>query len=171
MPAALRRTILGIVAYNADAATWDKLHAQAKAETTPLIKDQLYGLLASPRDAALAERALELALTDEPGATNSAGMISYVSYEHPDLAFDFAVAHRDAVDKLVDSTSRSRFYPGLGSGSRDPAMIAKLNAFADAHIARSSRRATDTAIASITYRREVIEKRMPQVSAWLEAQR
>jgi aminopeptidase N len=98
-------------------------------------------------------------------------MISYVSYEHPDLAFDFAVAHRDAVDKLVDSTSRSRFYPGLGSGSRDPAMIAKLNAFADAHIARSSRRATDTAIASITYRREVIEKRMPQVSAWLEAQR
>jgi aminopeptidase N len=171
MPAALRRTILGIVAYNADAATWDKLHAQAKAETTPLIKDQLYGLLASPRDAALAERALELALTDEPGATNSAGMISYVSYEHPDLAFDFAVAHRDAVDKLVDSTSRSRFYPGLGSGSRDAAMIAKLNAFADAHIARSSRRATDTAIASITYRREVIEKRMPQVSAWLEAQR
>jgi aminopeptidase N len=171
MPVALRRTILGIVADHADAATWDKLHAQAKAETTPLIKDQLYSLLASAKDEALAKRALELALTDEPGATNSAGMISYVSYEHPDMAFDFAVAHREQVDKLVDSTSRSRFYPGLGSSSRDPGMIAKLNAFADAHIAASSRRATDTAIASIEYRREVVEKRLPQITAWLEAQR
>jgi aminopeptidase N len=170
IPVALRRTVYAIVARNADAATWDKLHAMAKAETTPLIKDQLYSLLAASRDEALAKRALELALTDEPGATNSAGMISIVSGEHPDLAFDFAVAHRGQVDKLVDSTSRSRYYPGLGSGSRDPAMIGKLNAFADAHIARSSRRATDTAIAGIQYRREVIEKRLPQITDWLAKQ-
>jgi aminopeptidase N len=170
IPVALRRTVYAIVARNADAATWDKLHAMAKAETTPLIKDQLYSLLAASRDEALARRALELALTDEPGATNSAGMISIVSGEHPDLAFDFAVAHRGQVDKLVDSTSRSRYYPGLGSGSRDPAMIGKLNAFADAHIARSSRRATDTAIAGIQYRREVIEKRLPQITDWLAKQ-
>ena len=167
IPVALRRTVYAIVARNADAATWDKLHAMARAETTPLIKDQLYSLLAASRDEALARRALQLALSDEPGATNSAGMISIVSGEHPDLAFDFAVAHRGQVDKLVDSTSRSRYYPGLGSGSRDPAMIDKLNAFADAHIAKSSRRATDTAIASIRYRREVIGKRLPQIDAWL----
>jgi aminopeptidase N len=167
IPVVLRRVILGIVAHYADAASWDKLHAQAKAETTPLIKDQLYSLLAAPKDEALAKRALELALTDEPGATNSAGMIAGVSGEHPDLAFDFAVAHRGQVDKLVDSTSRSRYYPGLGGGSRDPKMIGKLNDFADAHIAKSSRRATDTAIAGIEYRREVIEKRLPQVTAWL----
>ena len=171
IPVALRRTVYGIVARNADAATWDKLHAKARAETTPLIKDQLYSLLASARDQALAQRALDLALTGEPGATNSAGMISIVSGEHPDLAFDFAVAHREQVDRLVDSTSRSRYYPGLGSGSRDPKMIEKLNAFADAHIAKSSRRATDTAIASIEYRREVVEKRLPQITAWLAKQR
>jgi aminopeptidase N len=167
VPVVLRNVILGIVAHNADAATWDKLHAQAQAETTPLIKDQLYGLLAIAKDDALAQRALDLALTDEPGATNSAGMISRVSGEHPDMAFDFAVAHREQVDKLVDSTSRSRYYPGIGGGSRDPKMIDKLNAFADAYIAKSSRRATDTAIAGIQYRREVIEKRLPQVTAWL----
>ncbi len=167
VPVVLRNVILGIVARNADAATWDKLHAQAKAETTPLIKDQLYGLLAIAKDDALAQRALDLALTDEPGATNSAGMISRVSGEHPDMAFDFVVAHREQVDKLVDSTSRARYYPGIGGGSRDPKMIDKLNAFADAHIAESSRRATDTAIAGIKYRLEVIEKRLPEVTAWL----
>jgi aminopeptidase N len=171
VPVVLRNVILGIVAHSADAATWDKLHAQAKAETTPLIKDQLYGLLAVAKDDALAQRALDLALTDEPGATNSAGMIARVAGEHPDMAFDYAVAHREQVDKLVDSTSRSRYYPGLGSGSRDAAMIGKLNAFADAHIAKTSRRATDTAIAGIKYRREVIEKRLPQVTAWLAKRR
>ena len=95
-------------------------------------------------------------------------MISAVSYQHPDLAFDFAVAHMDQVDALVDSTSRARYYPGLGNGSRDPAMIGKLQAFADAHIAPTSRRATETAIASIKYRNQIIEERLPQITAWLK---
>ena len=49
MPAALRKTILGVVAHHADAATWDQLHAAAQAEKTPLVKDQLYALLSSAR--------------------------------------------------------------------------------------------------------------------------
>src|SRR3712207_7103042 len=47
----------------------DRLRAQARAETNPLVKAQLYRLLGSNRDPALARRALELALTEEPGAT------------------------------------------------------------------------------------------------------
>ena len=95
----------------------------------------------STQDEALAKRALEMALTDEPGATNSAGMISMVSGLHPDLAFDFAVAHRAQVDGMVDTTSRSRYYPGLGYGSLDPAMVSKIKAYAAAHVAAGSRRA------------------------------
>ena len=37
-----RRTVLGIVARNADAATWDRLHALARKETTSLPRDQYY---------------------------------------------------------------------------------------------------------------------------------
>ncbi|MEO8362011.1 MAG: M1 family metallopeptidase, partial [Vicinamibacteria bacterium] len=47
MPAALRKTILGIVARHADAATWGRMHEAAVAEKTPLVKDRLYQLLAS----------------------------------------------------------------------------------------------------------------------------
>jgi len=168
MPPALRSLITGIVAGHADAATWDRLHAMAKAEKTPLIKDQLYEMLASAKDVALARRALDLSLTDEPGATVSAGMIDGVSGEHPDMAFDFAVAHREQVDQLVDSTSRARYYPGIANGSSDPAMIAKLRDFAAEHIAATSRNATETAIAGIQYRIEVKAKRLPQVDAWLQ---
>jgi aminopeptidase N len=170
MPPTLRSLITGIVAEHADAATWDKLHAMAKAEKTPLIRDQLYEMLAAPKDDALAQRALDLALTDEPGATVSAGMIDTVSAEHPDMAFDFAVAHREQVDQLVDSTSRARYYPGVAYGSSDQAMVGKLRAFADAHIAATSRNATETAIAGIEYRIGVKRERLPQIDAWLQHQ-
>jgi len=167
VPTALRKTILSVVAHHADAATWDKLHAQAKAETTPQVKDRLYDLLAVAEDKALAQRALDLALTDEPGATNSAGMISVVSRQHPELGFDFAITHREQVDKLVDNSSRSRYYPRLGSASYNPAMVDKINAYANQYLAAGSRRDAETAVASIKYRIMIRNERMPDVDAWL----
>ena len=124
-------------------------------------------VLARAKDKALAQRALDMALTDEPGATNGAGMISAVSWEHPDMAFDFAVAHREQVDKLVDTTSRARYYPGLGSGANDLAMVGKIRAFADKHIAPTSRRSAETAIAAIQTRLKLRALQQPQVEAWL----
>jgi len=109
-----------------------------------------------------------MALTDEPGATNSAAMISRVSFEHPDMAFDFAVAHREQVNKLVDTTSISRYYPGLGGGSDKPEMIQKLKDFAEKYIAPTSRRDTETAIAGIQTRIKLTAARRPQIEAWLK---
>jgi aminopeptidase N len=167
MPTPLRKTILGVVAAHADAATWERLHAAAKAETTPLVKDQYYSLLSSAEDPALAQRALELALTPEPGETNSAKMISTVAGHHPELAFDFAAAHREQVNSKVDTTSLSRYYPGLAGNSLEAATIGKLKAFAEKYIAASSRRATDTAVANIEYRMKVRAERLPAIDAWL----
>jgi aminopeptidase N len=168
MPPALRTLVTDIVAGHADAATWDRLHAMATAEKTPLIKDQLYTMLAVARDRALARRALELALTDEPAATTRADMIDAVSGEFPDMAFDFAVAHRAQVDALVDSTSRARYYPGIANGSADEAIIARLRDFADRYIAPTSRNATETVIAGVQYRIAVRRERLPQFDAWLQ---
>jgi len=167
VPGALRKTIMAVVAQHADGATWDELHAAAIAEKTPLVKDQLYSLLASTEDKALAQRAMELALTDEPGATNSAAMLAEVATRHPDMAFDFAISHMAKVNERVDSTSRSRYFPRLAANSADPAMIGKLNAYAGANLAAGSRRDADTAIAGITYRIKVRAERLPAIDAWL----
>jgi hypothetical protein len=168
VPGPLRKTITSVVAYHADAATWDQLRQHAQSETTPLVKDTLYSLLASVEDEALAKRALDLALTPEPGATNSSNMISTVARRHPELAFDFAVAHRDQVNKLIDSTSRGEYYPRLAGASLDPAMIEKMRAFAQAYIAPTSRRGADTAVANIQYRLGVRKDRIPEIDAWLK---
>jgi aminopeptidase N len=167
----LRTSILAIVAENANASTWDRLHAQAKAEQNPLVKAQLYRLLGSNRDPALAQRALQLALTPEPGATTSSAIISAVAGEHPDLAFDFALQNRQAVEGLVDASSRSRYFPGLGGGSSDPAMIAKLQQYADRYLTAQSRRPADQAIASIQDRVRVRQTRLPDITRWFEAKR
>jgi aminopeptidase N len=167
MPAALRRPILGVIAANADAATWDQLHAVAQAEKSSMIKSEMYSLLSATTDPALAQRALDLALTDEPGATSSASMIGRVSGKHPDLAFDFAIAHREQVEKKIDATSRSRYFPGLAGRSADPAMVGKLRAYAKEHLAADSQGDTKTAIASIQYRVKVRATRLPEIDAWL----
>ena len=166
----LRRTVLGVVARHADAATWEQLHALAKKETSSMVRDQYYKLLAQSKDVALAQRALDMALTDEPGATNGAGMISVASREHPDLAFDFAVAHRAKVETLVDGSARAGYFPHLGASADNLQMVDKIKAYADKYIAASSRRDAETAIAGIQTRVKLRAERKPQVDAWLKQQ-
>jgi aminopeptidase N len=166
---ALRTTILAVVARNVDASGWDRLHAQAKAERNPLVRAQLYRMLGAAEDPALAQRALDLALTDEPGPTTSPNIIGAVAGQHPDLAFDFALAHRERVESLVDASSRSRYLPGLAAGSSDSATIAKLEDFAARSMTPQSRRPADIAIAAIRDRVKVHQERLPDIGRWFEA--
>jgi aminopeptidase N len=167
VPPALRRSLMGIAAVNATPAEWDKLRAAAQVEKVAQIKDQYYGMLAYSLDESLAKRALELALTDEPGATNTAGMISTVAGRFPELAWDFAMAHREQINERVDATSRSQYYPMLGGSSGKEEMIGKIQAFAEQYLDKGSRRTADTAIASIRNRIKVREEQLPAIDAWL----
>jgi aminopeptidase N len=167
----LRETILGIVALNADAPTWERLRIMARDERNPLVKQQLYRLLGGARDPALAQQALDLALTPEPSATTGSQLISSISAVHPDLAFDFALRNRERVEALVDASSRSRYLSGLASRSADPAMVEKLRAYADRYMTPQSRAPADRAIASIQDRVRVRQQRLPDISRWFEGRR
>jgi aminopeptidase N len=167
MPAALKLTIMGVVARHADAATWERLHQLARQEPTALVRTELYLLLGAAEDAALGRRALELALSGEPGATDSAAMISRVAVHHPELAFDYAVAHREQVEGKIDVASRARYFPHLASRSADPAMMDKLTAYAREHLPAGAQGDTSAAVAGIAYRIKVRQQRLPQIDAWL----
>jgi aminopeptidase N len=169
VPVALRRVAIDVIGSNADATAWDALHELARKEQSPLLKEQMYDLLASAKDDAQAKRALELALTDEPGATTSAAMISRVAASHPDMAFDFAIAHLGQVSRLVDSSSRSRYLPSLASGSSDPAIIGKLNAYADANLAPTARHDVEIAIAMVKLRIQERGSSQVGINNWLHS--
>ena len=165
----LRATILEVVARQADAATWERLLNQAREEKKPLVRNALYKLLGGVRDTALAERALDLSLTDEPGPTNSSQILSAVSEVHPDLAFDFAVQHREKIESLVDVSSRSRFLPRLALLSADPATIGKVEDYAQHFMTPQSRKPADITISMIRDRIRVRQTRLPDITQWLEA--
>lgn len=168
VPAALRKSILAVVAAHADAPTWDALRAAARAEASPLVRDTMYGLLATANDPALAARALALAITGEPGETIGAEMISTVAETHPDLAFDFALANMAAVNERIDASSRSRFFPALARGSSDPDMVGKVRRYAEANLAPEARRDAETAVAAIQDRLKVRGERVPEIDGWLK---
>ncbi len=167
MPAALRRAILSVVAENADAAIWDQLHAAARAEPSAMIKAELYGLLGEAKDAALAQRALQLALNDEGGVTTSAAIAAHVAGNHPDLAFDFALAHYAAFEQKVDASARSRYFARLAGQSADAAMVGKLRAYAGKYLSPQAQGDTNMVIAAIQYRIKVRATRLPEIDAWL----
>ena len=52
--------------------------------------------------------------------------------------------------------------------SRNNILDNRIKAFADKSIAASSRRDTDTAIAGVRYRNQVLTQRIPAVEAWLK---
>ncbi|WP_374526446.1 M1 family metallopeptidase [Sphingopyxis sp.] len=164
----LKSRWLGIVAVNASAAEWDKLRAMAKTSKSAVERSAFYTLLGNAQDPELAQRALDLALTDEPGKTTSAAIIGAVARRHAGLAVDFAQANRAAVDGLIDASARARFVAGLAAWSNDPAMIAKLAAMA-APLPADARKPYDKAIATLKERSVSRPRIKGEVAAWLKA--
>ncbi|MEG8222015.1 M1 family metallopeptidase [Sphingomonas sp. HH69] len=162
----LRNVWMAIIAKNADQATWDRLRALAKGAKTDLEKSTLYALLGGAKDEKLARQGLDLALTDEPGKTTSAAIISQVGYEHPMLAVDYVLAHRAQYEGLIDVSARSQALARLGGGSADPAMATKLDAYATQYLTPESRKVVDRAIAAINTRIETRTRLKPALTAW-----
>lgn len=160
---------LRIVAKYADQPTWDTIRKMANAAATPLEKSQLFSLLGRAKDENLSAQALNLALTDEPGKTTSADIISSVAAGHSMQAVDFALAHLDHYLSLIDSSARSQAIGRLGAGSADLAMADKLAAYADARLTDVSRKTTDRAIAAIKARAATRARLKPEVLTWLDA--
>jgi aminopeptidase N len=169
IPGSLKETWLGVIARNADEATWNAIHAKAEAANGYAERNSLYEHLGATNNEALARRALDLALTDEPGKTTSAGIITEVADRHPRMAVDFVLAHLEQVDELVDISGRSRFMQRVSGGSNDPALIPILEAYAKDNLAATDRKPIDRAIGRIRFEAGKLPRVRTEISAWLKA--
>ena len=163
---ATRLAALEVVSYNADAAQWDILHARAKAENSPVAKQLYYRNLGDVRDPALAQRALAIALTDEVAVPTRAAIIQAVANEHPEMAFDWAVAHGDAVNAMLESSTRSGFVVGLAQGASDPAVAGRVEAYAAKTFPESSRQPAAVAAGAIRYRAGLRQRQAAAIGRW-----
>ncbi len=160
---------LDIVAANASAADWDKLRRLAQASKSAVERSTLYTLLGAPKDDALAQRALDLSLTGEPGQTVSAAIIGRVAGYHAEAAVAFVEAHQAEVDKLTDASARVRFLASLALNSNDPAMIAALETKAAA-LPADVRKPYERTIAVLKEQAESRPRIQAETRAWLASQ-
>ena len=165
----LKTTWLSLIARDADAADWDTLHQLAQNAGGYTERSALYGALGGVKDPALAQKALDLAITDEPGATIGASIISAVAANNPELALDFALAHPVEIDRIVDNSAQSRFVARIAQGSDDPATIDKLDAYAKANLGEEARKPVDQTISIIKARLDRRQRIMDQTRQWLAA--
>ncbi len=124
----LKSTWLAIATGNAGAREWELLLKLAQASTSPVEKELYFSRLGATDDAALAQRALDFALSGDAG-TFSAQIIAAVADRHPEMAFAFALANYDAVRALVDDSGWQGYIADLAQTSDDPAMITRLRDF------------------------------------------
>lgn len=171
IPGSLKATWLGVLGRNADAATWDSLRALARSTKGTVERITFYDALGKPRDEALARRALDLALSSEPGPTVSPGIISAVAAEHPKLALDYILARLKQFEPLVDLSARSRFIARMVAASGDEEVARTLEAYAEANVAATDRRPVDEALGKIRWRVESSPRIARETAAWLKARK
>jgi aminopeptidase N len=171
LDAGTRNVVLRVAAAHADQAIWDQLHGMAKSAKTVQERREFYGLLAAAEDTRLVQQALDLALSDEPPPTTVPSIINVASGRHPEMAFDFAVAHWDKIGPTIEPASEQLYMPRLLITSSDLKLIAKLDAFAKDHIPASARQDVDKAASLIRYLAKIRTERLPEVDRWVQGQR
>ncbi len=168
IPAATRSAVLGVFGHHATAAQWDYLHQKAKAERNPLLARTYWIALGGAHDPALAQKSLDLVLSDEPTVPNRASLLRMVSLAHPELAFDWAVAHADAANALVEKSSQPGFIVSLAGASGDPALIGRVQAYADRALGPDARQGALKAITAIQNHAHLRKVEAGPVAAWAE---
>ncbi len=167
IPPAIRQPILITYAANATPEEWEALLAITRGTNNPVAKNGYIRLLGTARDARLAERALGLVKASDFTAPQRAELLVAISGRHPDMAFDFAVANLDLVNGLLETSTRAGFIPALGARSNNPAMPAKITAFAEANLPEASRGGVKRALTTIAARKAAADRLRPAVAAWL----
>jgi aminopeptidase N len=163
----MRNTLLSVVILNADTATWERLRAMARTLKSTLEREQMYQVLGGTRDPALAQRALELAISGEPPRTVSPTIVRAVAVRHAAATFAFVASHWSRITQLVVPGYLNGFAPKIAAGSDDPDTAASLSEFSQRVGAVCDPGEVRKAIANIRYLSSIKQQRLPEIDRWL----
>lgn len=163
----IRRAVTRAVAMRADAATWDRLAKMAADAPTPLEQRFYLDALTYVEDAALAQKTLELAVSDAVPKQYGPRMIQNTAQRQPDLAWDFVTTHQDEINERVDEMSRFRFVPSIARASSDPQRAKELEQFFKEKMPDAPVTDMKRAQGRIVTDGEVRTDRLPEINDWL----
>ncbi len=171
LPGDLRGAVFSVVGHDADALTWEQLHAAARKEDSFEQKRSLYSALVSARNPSLAKQTLALSLTDELIAQDAARLVQRVAHdgEQPQLAWDFAHEHLDALLAKLSDTSANHYVPNLFEAFDDAARADELEAFARKNLPAVAETSVAKAADNIRFQAEFKARVLPQIDAWWQS--
>ena len=166
LAAAQRASTLEMIALNASQAEWNQIRSLAAAADSALEQQEYYRLLANARDPALAQQALDLALTTEAPATLRSMIMKTVAEEHPDLAVGFLIAHWPAIEPFVVVYSRLSLVANAARNGNDPRIVAVLEAYAVRFLPQGVNSSMRKSISELRFNVRV-RARLPELDRWL----
>ncbi|MGO9934507.1 MAG: M1 family metallopeptidase [Steroidobacteraceae bacterium] len=147
--------ILSIVAQYADAATFESLHAVARAAKNETELRRYYGALMAVRDPILAQQAAEIALSAEiPPQADSLRlqMILRLADLHQQLSWQAFIGNSDRLLKPFATLSDSLVAQYIPEGFWDKIPLADLEAWVRAHVAAESGPLVDRGMETARFR-------------------
>jgi len=166
LPGSVRDAAYDVYAYNATPAQFAGLVTQAKAATDFVEQRRLWGVVGNVNDDAVAQQLLNMTLGNDIPRPLRVRVIRAVAANHPRMAWDFLVAHRAAIESLLEAGVRLEFPGGIASNSADPAMVAELDRYT-ANFPAGARPGVEAAKATIRSRADMVRNRFPVAEAWI----
>lgn len=161
----LRGAVLNVVGRYADEPTWSKLHDLGFKTTSIEEKGRFYGALAEAVDPRLAAKTLQIALTDELPSSRAIFLVGKVAREseHPEIALQFAQAHKKELMAKTDALGMNSFLPGLFTFFSDESRIAELETYARTNLPPDAARDVDKAKDELGFRAEFTQRLVSQM--------
>ena len=152
----IRAAVLHVTGRFADEATWDKIHERGLKTTSIEEKQNYYEALMATTDPKLAQRALQISLTDELPTSRALVVVSKVAREsgRPDLAWQFAKANMKKLLGKADALAANSYAPSLFTFFSEPERIAELRAYAKSDLPEAATKAVAKALDEISFRVE-----------------
>jgi len=166
LPAGIRDAVLDVYTLNATAREYEATLAEARGATDFVEQRRAWLRLANAKDDALARRTLQMVLGEEIPRQIRTNVLQRVASVHPQMGWDFLVAHRAEVEALLDPLSRGEYPAIIADQSADPAIATALEAYAR-DLPEGVQPTIRSAAANIRLRARTIEQAMPEVERWI----
>ena len=165
----LRQSVFYIVGRYSNRATYDQLHNLGRQSQNTEEKQRIYGALMGALDPTLAEKNLQIVLSDELPPEVAVYCLFGVaeSGEHHELTMKFAQDHmKEFSDKLPSFASLS-YIPNLFMVFSDAARATELEAFSMSNLVSEAQPDVAKAAESIRAKAAFKQRELPNIKQWV----
>jgi aminopeptidase N len=173
LPADLQPTVLGIVAQNADAATFAQLNQLAQGAANDTELERYYRALGSVRDPALAAQVLQIAVSDQlppQAATVGLHLVFSLAARFHQASWETFTAHWQKLLKALPTMSTLILGEYLPEIYWDSVPLDQLQAWIQGNVPAEAADTVERGMQTARFKRSQKQALIPETDAFLSAQ-